>query len=84
MEYGYLILDAKGSNQMIRTQLEESMLRSLTNVKGVTKIGYVKNSIYPVIVRIEVVDNAAFKLVVDDLGHLKELGRKLLLKRWIE
>lgn len=69
---------------MIRAQLEESMLRSLTNVTGVTKIGYVKNSIYPVIVRVEVVDNAAFKQTVDDLGQLKEVGRKLLLKRWIE
>ena len=84
MEYGYLVLDAKGINRMIKNQLEESMLRSLTDVKGVTEIGYVKNSIYPVIVRVEVVDDAAFKLTVDDLGHLKEVGRKLLLKRWIE
>ena len=83
MEYGYLILDAKGSNPMIRTQLEESMLQSLTNVHGVTKVGYVKKSIYPVIVRVEGEDIAALNLAVENVGQLKEVGRKLMLTRWI-
>lgn len=83
MEYAYLVLDAKGINQIIRSQLEESMLRSLSDVQGVTKVGYVKNSIYPVIVKVEGEDIAAFNLAVDNLGRLKEVGRKLILTRWI-